>query len=79
MKLKKLPMTEILLLKVTIENLIEENNEVGHLLATDIRQAIPAQFDEWIVDCQKFYTIEAKLINKLDKLEKEIIERISKI
>jgi hypothetical protein len=79
MKLKKLPIAEILLLRTGIEYLIEENNEVGHLLATDIRQAVPTQFDEWVVDCQKFYTIESKLIAKLDKLEKEIIRKISKI
>lgn len=79
MKLKKLSLMEILLYKTTIEDLIEENNIIGDLLATDIRQAIPAQFDEWFTDCQKFYTIELKLAVKLDKVEQEILRRIAKI
>ena len=79
MKLKKLSLLDILILQESINKLKEEHIEVGKNLATDIRQIFREQVEQWVEDCQTYYSLLAELDEKKERLEHEILKRVSKI
>ena len=79
MKLKKLSVLDILILQESINKLKEEHIEVGKNLATDIRQIFREQVEQWVEDCQTYYSLLAELDEKKERLEHEILKRVSKI